>query len=120
VFSLRSVAFGGQHVCLYANLASRAFSNHGVLAFVESGDRLGLSGEPAVTRSFDQRSWEAKIWFGDDEPSYLRHNLYEDEVTEAALVVPARLLASIKDLSVGIERYYEGIDLEALPRAFFE
>lgn len=120
VFSLRSIAFGGRHVCLYANLSSRAFSNHGILAFVEQGDRLGLSGEPSVTRSFDQRSWEAELWFGANEPSYLRHNLYEDEVAEASLVLPAGLLASIKDISVRIERYYENLDLEGLPLALFE
>jgi hypothetical protein len=45
VFSVRSIAFGGKHVCLYANLASRAYSNHGILAYVDSGDRLGLSEE---------------------------------------------------------------------------
>ena len=39
--SLRSVAFGGRHVCLYANLARRPNSNHGILAYVEAGDQLG-------------------------------------------------------------------------------
>ena len=120
VFSLRSIAFGGRHVCLYANLSSRPFSNHGILTYVESGDHLGLSGDPVNTRSFDERSWEAEIWFGASEPSYLRHNLYEDEVAEASLVLPAGLLASIKDISVRIERYYENLDLESLPRALFE
>ena len=120
VFSIRSIAFGGRHVCLYANLSSRAYSNHGVLTYIESGDHLGLSGEPVATRSFDQRSWEADVWFGDSEPSYLRHNLYEDEVAEVSLVLPAELLASIKDLSVRIERYYEGLELDRLPRAVFE
>jgi hypothetical protein len=120
VFSLRSIAFAGRHVCLYANLSSRPFSNHGILTYVESGDHLGLSGEPILTRSFNERSWEAVIWFGASEPSYLRHNLYEDEVAEASLVLPAGLLASIKDISVRIERYYENLDLESLPRALFE
>ena len=120
VFSLRSIAFGGRHVCLYANLSSRPFSNHGILTYVESGDHPGLSGEPVLTRSFDKRSWEAEIWFGASEPPYLRHNLYEDEVAEASLVLPAGLLASIKDISVRIERYYENLDLESLPRALFE
>jgi len=119
--SLRSVAFGGRHVCLYANLALRPHSNHGVLAFVEAGDGAGLSFEPPLeTRSFEERSWEAGIWFGDDEPAYLRHNLYEEEVAEAPLVVPAGVLAAIKDASVRIERFYEGLDLAALPRALFE
>jgi len=120
VFSLRSIAFGGRHICLYANLSSRAFSNHGLLTYIESGDHLGLSGEPAMTRCFDQRSWEAEIWFGASEPSYLRHNLYEDDVAEASLVLPAGLLESIKDISIRIERYYENLDLGSLPRALFE
>ncbi len=119
-FSIRSVAFGGRHVCMYANLADRPFSNHGLLAVVEPGDGLSIVGDPASTRAFDERSWEAGIWFGDDEPDHLRHNLYEDVATEAALVLPEELMASIRDLSVGIERLYESLDLEALPRAWYE
>lgn len=119
-FSIRSVAFGGRHVCMYANLADRPFSNHGLLAMVEPGDGPALAGDPDRTRAFDERSWEAEIWFGDDEPAYLRHNLYEDVATEAALVLPGELVASIRDLSVGIERLYESLDLETLPRASFE
>ena len=120
VFSIRSVVFSGRHVCLYANLASRAYSNHGILAYVDSGDRLKLSEEEFATRSFHQRSWEADIWFGQGEPAYLHHNLYEDEVATAALVLPAGVLASIKEISIRIERFYESLDLATLPPAFFE
>ena len=120
VFSVRSVAFGGRHVCLYANLASRAYSNHGILAHVESGDRLRLSEDRFNTRSFNQRSWEAGIWFGREEPAYLQHNLYEDEAATAALMLPGDVIAAIKEISVRIERFYESLDLAALPRAFFE
>jgi hypothetical protein len=119
-FSIRSVAFGGRHVCMYANLATRLFSNHGLLAMVEPGDRPALAGDPSRTRAFDERSWEAKIWFGDDEPAYLRHNLYEDEATAVALVLPGDLLDSIRDISIRIERLYDSLDPEALPRACFE
>jgi hypothetical protein len=120
VFSVRSVAFGGKHICLYANLASRAYSNHGTLAYVDSGEHPGLSADDFATRSFNQRSWEAEIWFGRDEPAYLRHNLYEDEVATAALILPAGILKSIKEISVRIERFYECLDLDALPPALFE
>jgi hypothetical protein len=120
IFSVRSVAFGGRHICLYASLASRPFSNHGILAYVESGERLRLSEDRFETRSFNQRSWEAEIWFGKDEPAYLRHNLYEDEVATAALVLPNDVIAKIKDISIRIERFYECLDLAALPSAFFE
>jgi hypothetical protein len=120
VFSIRSVAFAGRHICLYANLAPRAYSNHGILAYVNSGDRLNLSQEEFVTRSFHQRSWEAEIWFSEGEPAYLHHNLYEDEVATAALVLPNEVLASIKEISIRIESFYESLDFAALPPAFFE
>jgi hypothetical protein len=120
VFSIRSIAFGGRHICFYANLASRSYSNHGILAYVDSGDRLGLSTAEFSTRDFDQRSWEAEIWFGEDEPAYLRHNLYEDEVAKTALILPGEVLDSIREISVRVERFYESLDLAALPRAYFE
>jgi hypothetical protein len=120
VFSIRSVAFGGEPICMYANLASREYSNHGILFYVEPGARLGLSADEVATRSFNQRSWEAEIWFGRNEPTYLRHNLYEDEVATASLVLPGDVMAAIKDISVKIERFYEALDPAALPRAFFE
>ena len=120
VFSIRSVAFGGRHICSYANLARRDFSNHGILACVEPGERLGLSADGIDTRHYDQKSWEAEIWFDKGEPAYLHHTLYEDEVATAALLLPAKVIASIKETSVRIERFYESLDVAALPRAFFE
>jgi hypothetical protein len=120
VFSIRSVAFGGRPVCLYANLSLRPFSNHGTLACVESGDRLRLSEDEFAVRAFNQRSWEAEIWFDRDEPASLRHNLYEDEVATVALVLPAGVVAAVRDLSVRIERFYESLDPASLPSAFFE
>lgn len=120
IFSIRSVAFGGHHICMYANLASRPFSNHGTLAYVDSGDEVGLSADRLATHSFNQRSWEAEIWFGQNEPAYLRHNLYEDEVAAAALILPGEVVAAIKEISIKIERFYESLDAAALPRACFE
>jgi len=119
-FSIRSVAFGGRHICLYANLATRPNSNHGILVHVESGGTFGLADQDFGVRSFDGRAWEAGIWFGDEEPAYLRHNLYEDQVAATALVIPQGLLESIKHMSIRIERLYESLDFETIPRACFE
>jgi hypothetical protein len=105
---------------MYANLAHRSFSNHGFLTFVSGGGSLGLEERTFVTKSFNERSWEAKIWFGFDEPDYLRHNLYEDEVAQTALRLPEHLFRSIQDDSVKIERFYETLDPSALPKACFE
>jgi hypothetical protein len=118
--SIRSIAFGGEFMCMYANLSQRTASNHGILAFVSSGKRFGLSEKNFKTKSFNQKSWEAEIWFGENEPEYLRHNLYEDEVAKATLVIPEPFLRTIKGLSVKVERNYEGLDLSGLPKACFE
>ena len=119
-FSIRSVAFGGEFICMYANLSIRNHSNHGFLTFVEAGDSFRLSERVFGTTSFNQKSWEAAIWFGKDEPSYLRHNLFEDEVARTSVYLPEPILRKIKDFSVQIERLYERVDFTALPKACFE
>ena len=118
--SVRSVAFGGEFMCMYTNLSSRPASNHGVLSFISPGNPFGLSEKHFETESFNQKSWEAEIWFGKNEPYYLRHNLYEDEVAKATLLIPESLLRRIKEFSIEIERFYDGLDLFSLPKACFE
>lgn len=118
--SVRSVAFGGEFMCMYANLSPRSTSNHGILIFISSGNPFGLSAKSFKTESFNQKSWEAEIWFGENEPQYLRHNLYEEEVAKATLFIPEPLLETIKELSLKIERLYDGLDLFSLPRGCFE
>jgi len=119
-FSIRSVAFGGQFMCMYANLSTRSASNHGTLVFVSPGSSFGLANKDFKTASFNQRSWEAKIWFGETEPPYLRHNLYENEVAQTTLQMPASVLDVIRETSIKIERFYEALDLFSLPKACFE
>jgi hypothetical protein len=105
---------------MYANLSSRITSNHGILAFIAVGNPFGLKGKDFETESFNKRSWEAEIWFETGEPEYLRHNLYEDEVAKTALFLPEPFHRIIKDLSIKIERLYDGLDLSTLPEACFE
>lgn len=118
--SIRSIAFAGEFMCMYANLSTRIHSNHGILAFVMPATFFGLSRQEFKTHRFDQKSWEAKIWFGENDPAYLRHNLYEDEVAEALLLLPEPLFERIKELSVRVERLYDGLDFDQLPKACFE
>jgi len=120
VFSIRAVAFGGEFMCMYANLSQRPYSNHGIIVLVSPGDLLGLADKEFATESFNQKSWEAELWFGEDDPPYLRHNLYEDEVARTTLYLPTPLYRLITELSVKIERFYEGLDLSSLPKACFE
>lgn len=119
-FSIRVVAFGGRFVCAYANLAQREYSNHSIIAVVEEGGRFGLDPGGFLTRLFDAPSWEGVLWFGEDEPPYLYHNLRQDEAAEAALLLPASVFSAIKATAVRIERQYESLDWEKLPAAWFE
>lgn len=119
-FSIRSIAFGGEFLCMYANVSSKITSNHGILTFISIGNPFGLKERNFETVSFNQRSWEAKLWFGDKDPEYLRHNLYEDEVAKTVVLLPEPFHRMIKELSVRIERLYEGLDLAGLPKACFE
>jgi len=121
-FSIRALAFAGEFMCMYANLSTRAHSNHGILAYISPGDRLKLEEADFQTESFNQRSWEAGLWFGppENEPGYLRHNLYEDEAARTALILPAVLYQALTVMAVKIERLYEGFDFSALPPACFE
>ena len=119
-FSIRSVAFGGEFMCMYANLSKRNHSNHGFLTFVSAGEPFGLIEKKFGTTPFNQKSWEAGIWFGEETPSYLRHNLYEDEVARTTLCLPESILKTIIHLSMKIERFYEGLDFAALSEACFE
>jgi hypothetical protein len=119
-FSVRSVAFAGEFMCMYANLSLRPYSNHGFLTSVSEGDSVGLSDKEFKTEFFNQKSWEAGIWFGEETPPYLQHNLYEEEVAKTTLSLPRQTLKTLKELSVRIERFYEGLDLSSLPAACFE
>ncbi len=120
VFSIRAVAFGGEFMCLYANLSTRSHSNHGILAYLSQGVHFGLGDGEFKTEFFNQKSWEAEIWFGDNDPSYLRHNLYEEEVAKTTLFLPERLYRTIQELSIKIERFYDALNFSNLSKACFE
>jgi len=120
VFSLRAVAFGGEFLCMYANLSNRDYSNHGILTYVKKGEIFGISDLKFETVFFNQKSWEAEIWFGENYPSYLKHNLFEDEVLRGALILPEEIYQKIEETSVKVERLYESLDYSSLPKACFE
>lgn len=119
-FSIRSVAFGGEFICMFANLSTRLTSNHGILTFISYGKPFGLRDKKFETQRFNQRSWEAGIWFGENEPPYLKHNLYEEEVAKTTLFIPEPFIRTIKEISIKIERLYDQLDFSTLPKACFE
>ena len=119
VFSLRALAFAGRFLCAYASLARSAPSNHGVLAYVEPGNRFGLTDRAFETVSFHERSWEAGLGFGDTTPACLGHSLYEDTVGRTSLVLPESLWTEIRAAALEIEHIYDTLAPASLPRAFF-
>jgi hypothetical protein len=119
---IRSVVFGGEFMCMVANLAttSTSTSPHGILAFISSGNPFGLSERNFRTESFNQKSWESEIWSAENEFQDQRDNPDEELVAKATLVLPEPFSRTIKELSVRVERLYDGLDLSALPKACFE
>jgi hypothetical protein len=119
-FSVRALVFAGEFLGAYVNLAEGRTSNHGTVAAVEEGRPFGLGGALTKTVAFDEKSWEAGLWFGEADPPEMHRNLYEDEVADAALKLPPDLWGEIKETAVRIERSYERLDFDVLPPAFFE
>jgi hypothetical protein len=117
---IRSVVFGGEFMCMVANLSTTSTSRHGILTFISSGNPFGLSERNFETELFNQKSWESEIWSGENEPQDRRHNPDEELVAKATLVLPEPFSRTIKELSVRVERLYHGLDLSALPKACFE
>ncbi len=117
---IRSVAFAGEFMCMVANLSATSVPGQGILAFISSGNPFGMSERNFKTESFNEKSWESEIWLGENEPQDRRHNLDEELVAKATLLLPEPYVRTIKELSVRVERLYDGLDLFALPKACFE
>ncbi len=117
-FSIRAAGFAGYFICCYANLALRETSNHGFLFHVVPGDFIGITSKNFKTTKFVKKAWEANIFFGKNIPSYLYHNLYEDEVASADLIVPSNIFNKIKKISESISAHYKNLKFENLPRSY--
>ncbi len=116
---IRSVAFGGEFMCMVAHLFATSISGGATLAFVASGNPFGLTEGKFKTESFNETSWESGIWAGEDESKDQRNNPAE-EVARTTLILPEPFSRTIKELSVRVERLYDRLDLSALPKACFE
>ena len=117
---IRSVVFGGEFMCMVATLSIASVPNQRILTFVSSGNPFGLSEINFKTESFNQRSWESEIGLGQNEPQDRRHNVNEELVAKATLLLPEPYVRTIKELSLRVERLYDRLDLFALPKACFE
>jgi len=114
---IRSVVFAGEFMCMVANLSSESSP---ISTFISSGSPFGLSERNFKTESFNQKSWESEIWFGENEPQDRRRNPDEELVAKTTLILPEPFSRTIKELSAKVERLYDGLDLSSLPKACFE
>ena len=57
---IRSVAFGGEFMCMVANLSPRSSPGDAISTFISSGNPFGLSERNFKTESFSQKSWELR------------------------------------------------------------
>jgi hypothetical protein len=118
--SVRVLAFGGRCLGMHASLAAGDISSDGILAEIITGPRFALSGLVCETVHFDEKTWEAELWFPCESPAYLHTNLYEDDVAREALMVPGKFSRLLSDIAVRVERTYEALEFSTLPRACFE
>jgi hypothetical protein len=119
-FSIRALVFGGRVLGMHASLGAGNSSSEGTIADVVTGPEFALSGSVRDTVHFEEKTWEAELWFPEETPAYLHTNLYEDDVTRATAVVPAGFAAEMAEVAVKIERVYERLNPGSLPRACFD
>lgn len=118
--SVRAAAFAGRFISMFANLSPRMTSNHGFRFYVSAGDDFRLSNMNFKVRKIFQKAWEAEIFFKGEIPEYLYHNVFEEEIAEAELIIPDSVYQEIKRISASISRFYQGLDFKILPKSFIE
>jgi len=119
-FSLRAAAFAGQFLCLFASLADRNTSNHGIRFLVSPGDPLKIN--PAVynTRTIQQKSREADIFYRGEIPPYLHRDVHEEEIADAEILLPESHLNRIQQITSRISALYAKMDFSSLPVSWIE
>ena len=68
---------------------------------------MGIKITDFKTVKFCEKSWEAGLFYKNEIPQYLYHNLYEDEVAETEFFLPEKIFEKIKEVSASVSSYYE-------------
>jgi hypothetical protein len=118
--SIRAAAFMGTFICMFASLSKKLTSNHGIRFFVRPGNGFKLTNENFEVKEIIHKSWEADIFYKRKIPDYLYHDVYEETIGLAELIIPQRLYKDIQKISASISHYYKNLDLNTLPRAYIE
>jgi glutathione synthase/RimK-type ligase-like ATP-grasp enzyme len=118
--SVRAAAFSGRFLCMFASLANRSTSNHGIRFLVSQGESIKLNPPDFKTRDIVQKSWEADIFYRGRIPNYLYHNVYEEQIAEAELFLPEAHIDRIKQAAAEISRLYGQLDFSTLQPSWIE
>ncbi len=116
--SVRAASFMGHFICMFASLNQKLTSNHGIRFFVSPGNDLKITNEDFNVREVVQKSWEADIFYQGHIPDYLYHDVYEETIAEAELIIPERLYRGIQRISASVSQLYKDIDFNRLPKSF--
>ena len=118
--SIRAAAFMGTFICMFASLSEKLTSNHGIRFFVTPGNGFKLTKENFEVKEIIHKSWEADIFYNRNIPDYLYHDVYEETIGLAELIIPERLYGDIQNIAASISNFYKNLDFNTLPRASIE
>ena len=118
--SIRAASFMGYFICMFASLSQKLTSNHGIRLYVTPGNDFKITKEHFEIKEIVQKAWEADIFYKRNIPDYLYHDVYEESIGLAELIIPERLYADIQRISASISRYYKTLDFNTLPQAYIE
>jgi hypothetical protein len=118
--SIRAASFMGHFICMFASLSEKLTSNHGIRFFVTPGNELKITNEHFEVKEIVHKTWEADIFYRRNIPEYLYHDVYEETIALAELIIPSRLYEDIQKISASISQYYEALDFDTLPEAYIE
>ena len=121
--SVRVIVFAGKFICIFANLSEGRTSNHGIRFFIETESdikKTGIKDEDFKVEEVSEKAWEADIFYGDEIPPHLYHNLYEETIAETVVNMPCSIYNDIIKTAISINGFYDLLDFNKLPRCWIE
>ena len=121
--SVRVIVFAGNFICIFANLSEGQTSNHGIRFFIETESdikKISIKNEDFKVWEVNEKAWEADIFYGDDIPPHLYHNLYEETIADTVVNMPCSIYNDIIKTAISINDFYNLLDFNKLPRCYIE
>lgn len=116
--SIRAASFMGHFICMFGSLSPKNTSNHGIRFFISPGEGMKITKKDFKIRKIVKKSWEADIFYKGDIPDYLYHDVYEERIAEAELIIPKRLYREIQRISASVSGLYRDTDFNSLPESY--